>query len=51
VEEGLTGEAALNALNRAWQQCERARRWSSIPETREQSQFVAAWQPDTASTD
>jgi hypothetical protein len=51
VEEGLTGAAALDALNRAWQQCDRARRWSSIPETREQSQFVAAWQPDTAATD
>ena len=51
VEQGLTGEAALNALNRAWQQCDRASHWSSIPETREQSQFVAAWQPDTASTD
>ncbi len=43
VEQGLTGEAALDALNRAWQQCDRARRWSSIPETREQSQFVATW--------
>jgi protein-tyrosine phosphatase len=51
VEQGMTGEAALSALNRAWQQCDRARRWTSIPETREQSQFVAAWQPDTASTE
>ncbi len=45
VEQGLTGEAALDALNRAWQQCARARRWPSVPETREQSQFVANWEP------
>ncbi len=45
VEQGLSGEAALNELNRAWQQCARARRWASIPETREQSQFVATWEP------
>lgn len=43
VEQGLTGEAALDALNRAWLQCDRARRWPSIPETREQRQFVASW--------
>ena len=46
VEQGLTGEAALDALNRAWQQCARARRWPSIPETHEQSQFVMSWDPD-----
>jgi protein-tyrosine phosphatase len=51
VEQGLTGEAALAELNRAWQQCNRARQWSSIPETREQRQFVAAWKPDTAAVD
>jgi protein-tyrosine phosphatase len=43
VEQGLTGEAALDALNRAWQQCDRSKRWSSIPETREQRQYVASW--------
>ncbi len=41
VEQGLSGEAALDELNRAWQQCARAERWATIPETREQSQFVA----------
>jgi hypothetical protein len=46
VEQGLAGEAALDELNRAWQQCGRARRWPSIPETPEQRQFVASWQPD-----
>ncbi len=50
VEQGLTGEAALDELNRSWQQCDRAKRWPSIPETRDQRQFVAAWQvmEDTA---
>jgi Dual specificity phosphatase, catalytic domain len=43
VEQGRSGTAALEELNRAWQRCERARRWPSIPETREQSQFVATW--------
>ena len=43
VEEGLSGEAALDELNRAWQQCERSRRWPSIPETRQQRAYVAAW--------
>ena len=44
VEQGLSGEAALDELNRSWQQCARAKRWSSIPETREQRQFVSDWQ-------
>jgi Protein-tyrosine phosphatase len=46
VEQGLSGEAALDELNRAWQQCERARRWPSIPETREQRRLVASWEPE-----
>jgi hypothetical protein len=45
VEQGLSGEAALDELNRAWQQCARAQRWPSIPETREQNQFVVTWEP------
>jgi hypothetical protein len=45
VEAGLSGEAALDELNRAWRQCARARGWASIPETREQSKFVATWEP------
>ena len=48
VEQGLTGEAALIELNRAWQQCGRASRWPSIPETWEQRQFVAGWRQDPA---
>jgi hypothetical protein len=45
VEDGRSGEAALDELNRAWQQCARAKRWPSIPETREQNQFVVSWEP------
>jgi hypothetical protein len=43
VERGLSGEAALEELNRVWQQCARARRWPMVPETHEQTQFVATW--------
>jgi hypothetical protein len=46
AQQGLTGLAALEELNRAWQQCARARRWPSIPETLEQRQFVASWTAD-----
>ena len=44
VEQGLSGEAALDELNRAWQGSDRSRRWPSIPETREQRQYVTGWQ-------
>jgi protein-tyrosine phosphatase len=50
VEQGLSGEAALDELNRAWQQCDRAKRWPSIPETREQRQYVVSW-PDLQGMD
>lgn len=43
VERGRTGEAALQELNQAWQQCARARRWPQVPETHEQIHFVATW--------
>jgi ADP-ribosylglycohydrolase len=43
VERGLVGDAALNELNRLWQQCERSQSWASIPETDEQVQFVRGW--------
>lgn len=44
AEQGLSGEEALDELNRAWRQCGRSERWPSIPETREQRAYVAAWQ-------
>lgn len=43
VERGLTGDAALDELNRLWRQCERSKHWPSIPETEEQTQFVRNW--------
>jgi hypothetical protein len=49
VEQGLSGEAALEELNRAWQQCARAERWPTVPETREQREFVAGWTADAQS--
>jgi protein-tyrosine phosphatase len=49
VEQGLSGEAALEALNRAWQGCARANRRPSVPETHEQSHYVATWEPARAS--
>jgi len=43
AERGLSGEAALDEINRLWQQCERSQSWPSIPETREQVEFVRRW--------
>jgi ADP-ribosyl-[dinitrogen reductase] hydrolase len=45
VERGLPGEAALDELNRLWQQSERSQSWGSVPETDEQSNFVRNWTP------
>ena len=45
VERGLQGEAALDELNRLWQQSERSKNWGSVPETDEQVAFVRAWKP------
>lgn len=43
VERGLPGESALDELNRLWQQCERSQSWASIPETSDQTNYVARW--------
>jgi ADP-ribosylglycohydrolase len=43
VERGLTGEAALEELNRLWRQSARANQWGTIPETDEQSNYVKRW--------
>ncbi|HET7757547.1 MAG TPA: ADP-ribosylglycohydrolase family protein [Steroidobacteraceae bacterium] len=45
VERGLAGDAALGELNRLWQQSERSRQWSAIPETAEQIEYVRGWTP------
>jgi len=45
VERGLQGEAALDELNRLWQQSERSQNWGSVPETDQQVNFVRTWKP------
>lgn len=48
VERGLSGNEALEELNRLWQQCARSKKWVYVPETDEQIEFVRQWQPATA---
>jgi protein-tyrosine phosphatase/ADP-ribosylglycohydrolase len=43
IRSGLAGEAALDRLQDLWQQCDRSRRWPTIPETNEQIAFVREW--------
>jgi len=43
AENGHAGEAALEELNRLWQQSARSRRWVSIPETDAQCDYVRSW--------
>jgi ADP-ribosylglycohydrolase len=50
VEQGLSGDGALDELNRLWQQNALSSVWPEVPETEAQRQFVAAWTP-AASTD
>jgi ADP-ribosylglycohydrolase len=45
VECGREGEAALEELNRAFQQSERSKSWDWVPETKEQNDFVRKWTP------
>jgi ADP-ribosyl-[dinitrogen reductase] hydrolase len=45
VEQGLSGEAALEELNRVWQQSLRSRSWDWIPETPAQGTYVRNWLP------
>jgi ADP-ribosylglycohydrolase len=46
AEQGLLGQAALAELNRLWQQSGRAAHWPVVPETEEQSDYVAHWARD-----
>ena len=48
VEQGLAGEAALDELNRLWQQCQRSGSWPYVPETEEQCDYVRTWIPQVA---
>ncbi len=43
AERGLPGDAALDELNRLWQQSERAKSWDWVPETAEQINYVRSW--------
>jgi ADP-ribosylglycohydrolase len=43
AETGLDGPAALEQLNRLWQQSGRAARWGQIPQTLEQADFIRDW--------
>jgi len=45
VEQGMVGEAALEALNKAFQQSDRSKNWDWVPETQEQNEFVRQWTP------
>ena len=48
VERGLSGEQALDELNRLWQQCQRSQNWPHVPETDDQVEFVRSWRPQVA---
>jgi ADP-ribosyl-[dinitrogen reductase] hydrolase len=43
VESGLSGDAALEELNRAWQQSARSAHWPQVPETDGQTEYVRSW--------
>ncbi|TLZ23975.1 MAG: hypothetical protein E6K25_16825 [Gammaproteobacteria bacterium] len=43
AENGLSGQAALEELNRLWRQSERAQLWAQVPETPEQTEYVRRW--------
>jgi ADP-ribosylglycohydrolase/protein-tyrosine phosphatase len=45
VERGHVGDAALEELNRLWEQNERSLSWPEVPETPEQKEFVRTWAP------
>jgi ADP-ribosyl-[dinitrogen reductase] hydrolase len=45
VERGLVGEAAVDELNRLWQQNERSHSWPSVPETPDQTKYIVSWKP------
>jgi len=45
VERGLSGEGALDELNRLWQQSKRSKTWEFVPETEAQTQYIRQWQP------
>lgn len=50
IRSGLGSEEAIDRLQDLWQQCGRARRWPTIPETDEQLEFVRLWSERIASS-
>src|SRR4051812_42678146 len=45
AERGMQGNAAIDELNRLWQQNRRSRSWPFVPETDAQAKFVREWKP------
>ncbi|MFL6602064.1 MAG: ADP-ribosylglycohydrolase family protein [Steroidobacteraceae bacterium] len=45
VERGLSGDGALDELNRLWQQSKRSKSWAYVPETEAQASYVREWKP------
>src|SRR5882757_91541 len=45
VERGLSGDGALDELNRLWQQSKRSKSWAYVPETEAQANYVREWTP------
>ncbi len=45
VEQGLSGDGALDELNRLWQQNTLSAIWPEVPETDAQRQYVSDWTP------
>lgn len=43
IRSGLPNDEALSRLQVLWRQCGRSQRWPTVPETREQIQFVRGW--------
>jgi len=48
VNRGLSGDAALEELNRLWADNARSRSWPEVPETIEQQEYVRAWRQISA---
>ncbi len=45
VERGLSGDGALDEINRLWKQSRRSKSWAYIPETEAQASYVRQWTP------
>jgi ADP-ribosyl-[dinitrogen reductase] hydrolase len=43
VERGLSGDGALDELNRLWQQSKRSKNWAFVPETEAQANYIREW--------